>query len=101
MKTLIALLLATVVVSFSRAANAPGQEPDYNAQYKFGPDSMPQEGVPHGVLIKMPNFTNSTVYPGTVRTWWIYVPKQYEEAKPACLMVFQDGSGYASTNGQY
>ncbi len=101
MKTLIALLMAATVVPFARAADAPAKEPDYNAQYKLGPDSMPQEGVPRGELIKMPPFTNSTVYPGTVRDWWIYVPKQYDAAKPACLMVFQDGGGYSQTNGQY
>ncbi|HEY0548602.1 MAG TPA: alpha/beta hydrolase-fold protein [Verrucomicrobiae bacterium] len=70
---------------------------DYNAQYKFGPDSLPQEGVPRGEVIKMPPFTNSAVFPGTVRDWWIYVPKQYDAGKPACLMVFQDGGGYVST----
>jgi enterochelin esterase-like enzyme len=101
MKTLIALLLAAIIVPCCLAADTPGMEPDYNAQYKLGPESMPQEGVPHGELTKMQPFTNSTVYPGTARTWWIYVPKQYDAAKPACLMVFQDGGGYASTIGQY
>jgi len=101
MKTLIALLLVGSLVQFSRAADAPAKEPDYNAQYKLGPESMPQEGVPRGELIKMPPFTNSTAYPGTVRDWWIYVPKQYDAVKPACLMVFQDGGGYAQTNGGY
>jgi enterochelin esterase-like enzyme len=101
MKTLIALLMVGSFVQFSRAADAPAKEPDWNAQYKLGPEAMPQEGVPHGELIKMPPFTNSTAYPGTVRDWWIYVPKQYDTAKPACLMVFQDGGGYAQTNGQY
>ena len=74
---------------------------DWNAQYKFGADSMPKDGVPRGEVIKMSPFTNSAVYPGTVRDWWIYVPKQYDAAKPACLMIFQDGGGYVSSNGQY
>ena len=89
----------------TRAATGPESvktnQPDWNAQYKLGPDSQPQEGVPHGDLIKMPPFTNSTIYPGTERDWWIYVPKQYDASKPACLMVFQDGGGYARTNGEY
>jgi enterochelin esterase family protein len=80
---------------------ADRNEPDYNAQYKLGADSMPQEGVPRGEIVKMPTFTNSAIYPGTVRDWWVYVPKQYDAAKPACLMVFQDGGGYVSANGQY
>ncbi len=69
--------------------------------YKLGPYSMPQEGVPRGMVTKLPPHTNSTVFPGTTRDWWIYVPKQYDTAKPACVMVFQDGGGYVSTNGQF
>ncbi|HEY0455481.1 MAG TPA: alpha/beta hydrolase-fold protein, partial [Verrucomicrobiae bacterium] len=33
--------------------------------------------------------------------YWIYVPKQYDAAKPACLMVFQDGASYVNANGQF
>ena len=101
MKTLLTVLLAASLIALSRAADTNAKEPDYNAQYKLGPDSEPQGGVPHGEVIKMPAFTNSAIYPGTVRDWWIYVPKQYDASKPACLMVFQDGGGYASSNGQY
>src|ERR1700760_804035 len=36
-------------------------------------------------------FKNSKIFPGTVRDYWIYVPKQYDPAKPACLHVNQDG----------
>jgi enterochelin esterase family protein len=69
-------------------------------EYKLGPDSYPQEGVPRGEVTKY-SFTNSMVYPGTVRDYWVYVPKQYDPAKPAALMIFQDGGGYVSTNGSY
>src|SRR5262249_55013639 len=36
----------------------------------------------------------SKVFEGTSRDWWIYVPAQYSDEKPACVMVFQDGGGY-------
>ncbi len=70
--------------------------------YKLGPDSMTQEGVPRGEVKKF-SFTNSTIYPGTVRDYWVYVPAQYDASKPAAVMVFQDGGGYVnvSSNGQY
>src|SRR5947208_11843402 len=100
MKTFLASLLVLSAVAFCRAADAPAKEPDWNAQYKLGPDSQVQD-VPHGEVIKMPPFTNSTIFPGTVRDYWIYVPKQYDAAKPACLMVFQDGGSYIGTNGQF
>lgn len=66
--------------------------------YKLGPDSMPQEGVPQGEIIKG-EFVSKTIYPGTVRDYWIYVPQQYDASKPACLMVFQDGGGYVNPKG--
>ena len=68
--------------------------------YSLGPDSMPKEGVPRGTVSKHA-WTNSTIYPGTVRDYWIYVPKQYDAAKPACVMVFFDGGGFVGTNGNF
>jgi enterochelin esterase-like enzyme len=60
--------------------------------YKLGPDSEEQKDVPKGKVTKY-SWT-STIFPGTVRDWWIYVPAQYDGKTPACLMVFQDGGGY-------
>ena len=50
----------------------------------------PQEGVPRGKIVPLPPF-ESKIYAGTTRTWWLYVPAQYDGSKPACVMVFQDG----------
>ncbi|MGQ0636875.1 MAG: SMP-30/gluconolactonase/LRE family protein [Planctomycetaceae bacterium] len=49
--------------------------------------------VPKGEINKY-SFDQSQVFPGTVRDYWVYVPKQYDPAKPACLYVGQDGVGY-------
>jgi enterochelin esterase family protein len=35
----------------------------------------------------------------TFRKYWIYVPAQYDAAKPACVLVFQDGHRAQNTNG--
>jgi enterochelin esterase family protein len=67
--------------------------------YKPGPDAEPQENVPQGEVRPMPPFMESKVYPGTVHDWSIYVPRQYDAAKPACIMVFFDGSSYANPTG--
>jgi gluconolactonase len=67
--------------------------------YQLGPDSQWQPGIPHG-RVEHFTFTNSTVYPGTSRDGWVYVPAQYDGAHPAALMVFQDGHAYVGTNGQ-
>jgi len=39
--------------------------------------------------------------PGTVRDYWIYVPAQYKPEKPACTMVFQDGSTFVNEGGAF
>jgi enterochelin esterase-like enzyme len=67
-------------------------------EYKLGPDSEKQEGVPEGEVTKY-SFTTSTVFPGTTRDYWVYVPKQYDGNTPACLMVVQDGGGMVNPKG--
>jgi len=34
------------------------------------------------------------VFPGTTRDYWVYVPRQYDPARPACVYVNQDGVQY-------
>src|SRR5690242_19896505 len=48
----------------------PGPNP--NSQYRLGPDSMPQDGVPKGD-IRGPYHLPSHIYPGTQHTYWVYV----------------------------
>jgi gluconolactonase len=58
--------------------------------YPVHPDSVVQPGVPAGDLLKF-DFKDSKIFPGTVHEVTIYVPKQYDPAKPACVHVNQDG----------
>jgi len=48
--------------------------------------------VPKGEVSKH-SYTNGTdsVFPGTTRDYWLYIPAQYDPAKPACVHVNQDG----------
>jgi enterochelin esterase family protein len=74
----------------------PGPNP--NSQYRLGPDSMPQEGVPKGE-IRGPYHIQSQAYPGTQHTYWVYVPAQYDPAVPAALMIYQDGQAFKDEAG--
>ena len=58
--------------------------------YSPGPDSQVKAGVPQGELVKY-DFAASKIFPGTTRNVTIYIPKQYDPAKPACVFVDQDG----------
>jgi enterochelin esterase family protein len=60
---------------------------------------MPRD-VPHGTITKF-TWDQSKVFTNTTRSWWLYVPAQYDAAHPACVMVFQDGGAYVRTNGSY
>ena len=64
-------------------------------EYSLSADSQRQDGVPRGE-VKGPIQFHSKVYPGTVRDYWVYVPKQYDSSKPACTMVVQDGLNRAT-----
>jgi sugar lactone lactonase YvrE/enterochelin esterase-like enzyme len=49
-----------------------------------------KEDIPQGEVLKF-TFNKSKLFPGTVRDYWVYVPKQYDATKPACVHVNQDG----------
>ena len=66
--------------------------------YPLGTDSQRQPGVPQGVVTK--HEWRSTIFPGTDRAYWVYVPAQYTPDKPANVMVFQDGGGYVGEAGE-
>lgn len=67
--------------------------------YKLGSDSQPQ-AVPRGE-VRQGKFESSTVFPGTTREYFVYVPKQYDATKPACLLVCFDGGGFFKADGQF
>ena len=46
--------------------------------------------------IKGPFLWSSKIYPGTQRNYWVYVPKEYNAERPACVMVVQDGLSRAT-----
>lgn len=64
----------------------------------FGPDSYSQPGVPQGkISAKM--VLESKLYPGMKSEYWVYVPAQYDAAKPVALMIWQDGHYHVERDG--
>ncbi len=63
-------------------------------QYKkLTPDSEVKADVPKGKLEKS-TWDQSKVFPGTTREVTVYVPQQYDAAKPTAVFVCQDGVMY-------
>ena len=91
------ILLSALVLATSLSLSAAPQDD----QYVLGPDSQVKADVPKGTVTQMPPWTNSKIFPGTTRDWWIYVPAQYKPEQPAAVMVFCDGGGFVKSDGQF
>jgi gluconolactonase len=83
------------IASFLVSTILFGQQPQEN--YPEDSASMLQKGVPRGEILKF-SFSQSKIFPGTSRDCWVYVPAQYDPAKPACVYVNQDGIQWKAPN---
>jgi enterochelin esterase-like enzyme len=91
-----ALLLATLT------SVLPGQSIDPHAladkiQGELSGTFPPDDGkrdptVPHGEFLQG-MIADTKIYPGTENAFEVYIPAQYDPAKPACLLVKLDGLG--------
>lgn len=68
--------------------------------YELTEDSKPKDNVPKGKITRHV-FSDSTVYPGTLHEYWVYIPAQYDGKTPAALMVFQDGHAYVGEQSNF
>jgi enterochelin esterase family protein len=93
----VAIAQSSLVAQETRPA-AARRQPLPRVRYELGPDSLPREGVPKGRL-EGPHRFRSTIIEGTVRKYWVYIPSQYDAAKPACVLVFQDGARAINPDG--
>ena len=57
---------------------------------KYEPPAIKPEDVLPGVT-KQFTFTQSAIFPGTVREVTVFIPAQYDGSKPACVYVKTDG----------
>jgi gluconolactonase len=58
-----------------------------------GGDQKQPTAVPKGEVTRY-TLAHSKIFPGTVRDYWVYIPRQYDGKKPACVYVNQDGIQY-------
>ncbi|HUE21465.1 MAG TPA: alpha/beta hydrolase-fold protein [Bryobacteraceae bacterium] len=64
----------------------------------YNPDSYPKPGVPKGTLSGKHTIA-SKIYDGSTGDYWVYVSPGVDPARPAPLMVWQDGQGLV--NGDF
>ena len=70
-----------------------------DSQYVLRGDSLVQPNVPQGKITE--HVWKSKVFAGTLRRYSIYVPAQYDAARLAAVMVFQDWHAYVDPAGQF
>lgn len=92
--TLSILLALSLIASFCGSPSLAAND------FKATPDHQRQAGVPEGQVQEMPPW-KSTIYPNTIRDWWVYIPAQYKAEQPASVMFFQDGHDYVNVKGNW
>ena len=68
----------------------------YNITSPYDPATVPMSEEKRGEVIKF-LMTESSQYPGTEREILVYIPQQYRDTAPACLLVCMDGILYDAT----
>ncbi len=89
------LTMAAWLFGLATAQAQPTGNDDF---FQLGPDSLRQEGVPHGEITG-PFVLPSQVFEGTQHTYWVYVPAQYNSQQPCSLMIFNDGHAFLKEDG--
>lgn len=90
------IAIATLLAALAAATVVPAAD-----DYPLGPDSIRQAGVPQGRVEGPFLWKSPTIFRGTIRQYWVYVPAQYDAARPAAVMIFQDGHKYVNTEQEY
>jgi len=58
--------------------------------YPVDSASVVHPNVPKGEVLKF-TLENSKIFPGQMHEYSVYIPKEYDPAKPACVYINQDG----------
>ena len=59
-----------------------------------------RDDPPRGSVRTIRNWSDSAIFPDTLRDLWIYTPADFDRSQPAALLVFNDGEMYLDESGQ-
>jgi len=88
--SLIVLLVAGLITSVALARDPAANRAADAAPAAYVAPSIKPEAILKGV-VKHCSFSNSVIFPGTVRDVAVFIPAQYDGLKPACVYVKTDG----------
>ena len=70
-----------------------------DAPYHPCPEAHPAGDLAEGIVSKYADWDLSRIFPDTRRDLFVYTPAEFDDSRPARLIVFNDGFGYLSRNG--
>src|SRR5450432_429921 len=84
------LLIVLLLITGQKASHAQDIS---NKRSPFEPALKASSEIPKGEVLPFA-FNHSKIYPGTSRSYWIYIPAEYKPTQPACLYVCMDGVAF-------
>ena len=68
-------------------------------QYNPCSEAYPNATVPEGEIVTFSAWNDSKLFAGSMRDFWLYIPKQKQARQELPLMVYQDGATYLDPLG--
>ncbi len=79
--------------------NGVENNPLWELGYNPCPEAYPDPSIRKGTVEKLTDWSGSTIYQGTRRNIWVYIPDSTYLTKPAQIIFFNDGAWYLSRRG--
>jgi len=79
--------------------NGVTNDPEWERAYQPCSEAYPDPSAKKGAVEKIADWAGSSIYPGTTRNIWVYIPDQSFMNGPAQVIIFNDGAWYLSRSG--
>ena len=87
----------TIAASTNGRVNGVLNEPEWDAAYHPCAEAYPIKDVPSGSVTRFEDWSETTIYAGTTRDMWVYLPVCQSESYR--VIIFNDGAWYMGRKG--
>ncbi len=79
--------------------NGVRNDPAWDENYHPCEEAFPDDSVRKGTISRLDDWSETSIYPGTIRNIRVYIPHPSYLTRPAQVILFNDGAWYLSRNG--
>lgn len=79
--------------------NGVNNDPAWDKAYHPCAEAYPDPDAKIGSVVKLTDWSATSIYPGTTRNIWVYTPDPSFLNSPTQVIIFNDGAWYLSRNG--